>query len=100
MPETGVSQEAGIGEIPFLSGFQMIWKKSFVLDLSKNSKSFPGADQSLTYTERALIISLSHPRKEKVPSRESQKYLTAGLKVVPCLSLRVITHFLSTTRNS
>lgn len=93
MPETGASQETGIGEIPFLSGFQMIWKKSFALDLSRNSKSFPDADPSLTYTERALTISLSPPRKEKVSSRESQKSSTAGLKVVPCLTLRVITHF-------
>jgi hypothetical protein len=64
--ETGVFQEIDIGEIQYQYGFQMIWKKLFVLVQSKSYKSFQDVEKSMIFTDNLLMILQFLLNKEKV----------------------------------
>jgi hypothetical protein len=91
--EIGAFQEIDIGEILFQSGFQMIWKKLFALDQSRNYKSFQDVGRLLIFTDNLLMISLFLQNKVKESLEESLKFSIAGLKVDQCHSLKAIIHF-------
>jgi predicted small integral membrane protein len=63
--ETGVFQEIDIGEIQYQYGFQMIWKKLFVLVQSKSYKSFQDVEKSMIFTDNLLMILQFLLNKEK-----------------------------------
>ena len=92
MQETGASQETDIGEIQFLFGALMTWKKSFALGQSRSSKNSQVVVKLQIFTESILITLQSLLNKAKEFLEESQKFLIAGSKVDQCHTLRVTTH--------
>ena len=99
-PKTGASQETDTGVTPSQSGFPMTVRKQSVSDQSRSLKNYLDRDHLLTSIENTSIISRSLPSRAKECWRESQKCLTAGLKVELCPSLNPIIHSVPQRKNS